>query len=87
MKLLFDQNLSHKLPALLAAVFPGSAHVRDFNLQSADDRDVWQFARANGFIITSKDESSAIVSGCPRSVSASQPTCMASVNWPCEVKL
>jgi predicted nuclease of predicted toxin-antitoxin system len=27
MKLLFDENLSPKLPGLLAAVFPGSAHV------------------------------------------------------------
>jgi predicted nuclease of predicted toxin-antitoxin system len=28
MKLLFDQNLSHRLVAHLAAEFPGSAHVR-----------------------------------------------------------
>lgn len=27
MKLLFDQNLSHKLAADLAAEYPGSAHV------------------------------------------------------------
>lgn len=28
MKLLIDQNLSHRLVGLLAAEFPGSAHVR-----------------------------------------------------------
>lgn len=56
MKLLFDQNLSHKLPAMLANEFPSSAHVRDFNMQLADDSDVWQFAAHNDFIITSKDD-------------------------------
>jgi predicted nuclease of predicted toxin-antitoxin system len=34
-KLLFDQNLSPRLPARLAAEYPGSAHVRDFGLQVA----------------------------------------------------
>jgi hypothetical protein len=29
MRLLFDQNLSHRLVSLLAAEFPGSQHVRD----------------------------------------------------------
>jgi predicted nuclease of predicted toxin-antitoxin system len=29
MKLLFDQNLSHRLVALLAGEFPGSQHVRN----------------------------------------------------------
>ena len=32
MKLLFDENLSPKLPRLLAAYFPGSAHVRECGL-------------------------------------------------------
>jgi predicted nuclease of predicted toxin-antitoxin system len=35
MKLLFDQNLSHKLAAELAAEFPGSAHVRECGTASA----------------------------------------------------
>ena len=32
MKLLFDQNLSHKLVGELVKEFPGSAHVRDLGL-------------------------------------------------------
>ena len=32
MKLLLDQNLSHRLVAALADVFPGSVHVRDVGL-------------------------------------------------------
>lgn len=55
MKLLFDQNLSHKLAAQLAADYPGSAHVRDFGLERASDQAVWTLAAAQGFVIVSKD--------------------------------
>jgi predicted nuclease of predicted toxin-antitoxin system len=55
MKLLFDQNLSHRLVAQLAAEFPGSAHVRDAGLATSPDPDVWAHAAANGFVIVSKD--------------------------------
>ena len=55
MKLLFDENLSPKLPRLLAALFPGSAHPRDCGLKGAPDEDVWEYARINGFTIVSKD--------------------------------
>ena len=37
MKLLFDENLSHKLVGLLADLFPGSVHVREVGLKAADD--------------------------------------------------
>ena len=56
MKLLFDHNLSYKLVARLADLFPDAAHVRNVNLHEADDRTVWEYARANGFAIVSKDE-------------------------------
>lgn len=52
---LFDQNLSPRLCHLLTDSFRAAAHVRDFNLQQADDVTVWEFARANGFAIVSKD--------------------------------
>jgi predicted nuclease of predicted toxin-antitoxin system len=55
MKLLFDQNLSHRLVGQLAAEFPGSAHVRDVSLAAAPDPDVWAYAAASGFLIVSKD--------------------------------
>jgi len=56
MKLLFDHNLSYKLVARLADLFPYSEHVRNVNLHEADDRPVWEYARAHGFAIVSKDE-------------------------------
>ncbi len=55
MKLLFDENLSPKLPRLLAILFPGSAHVRECGLLGQPDEDVWEYAGANGFVILSKD--------------------------------
>jgi predicted nuclease of predicted toxin-antitoxin system len=55
MSLLFDQNLSHRLPLLLATEFPGSQHVRDHGLAAADDQEIWDFARAQGLVIVSKD--------------------------------
>jgi predicted nuclease of predicted toxin-antitoxin system len=55
MKLLFDQNLSHKLAAHLAVEFPESAHVRDFGSARATDAVVWAHAAAMGFVIVSKD--------------------------------
>ena len=55
MKLLLDQNLAPRLVARLADLFPGSEHVRDVGLASADDSAVWEYARAGGFAILSKD--------------------------------
>ncbi len=54
-KLLFDQNLSHRLVAGLSDVYPGAAHVREFSIERSDDTVVWAFARDNGYSIVSKD--------------------------------
>ena len=55
MKLLFDQNLSYKLVLALEREFPGSAHVRSLRLSSADDLELWEYAKQFGFTIVSKD--------------------------------
>jgi predicted nuclease of predicted toxin-antitoxin system len=54
-KLLFDENLSHKLARRLADIFPDSIHVRDVGLKATDDPHVWDYARDNNFMIVSKD--------------------------------
>jgi predicted nuclease of predicted toxin-antitoxin system len=54
-KLLFNENLSHRLVGLLADLFPDSAHVRDIGLRAADDIRVWDYAKANDLMIVSKD--------------------------------
>jgi predicted nuclease of predicted toxin-antitoxin system len=56
MKLLFDENLSPKLPRLLHTQFPGSVHVRDCGLKGRGDQAIWEYARDNGFTLVSKDD-------------------------------
>ncbi|MGV8092177.1 MAG: DUF5615 family PIN-like protein [Mangrovibacterium sp.] len=51
MKLLFDQNLSPKL----VNSFKESHHLQDLGLDSADDLNVWEFAKKQGFTIVTKD--------------------------------
>jgi predicted nuclease of predicted toxin-antitoxin system len=71
-KLLFDQNISPSLVALLADLFPGSLHVRIAGLERATDDSVWRFALERGFAIVTKDsdfqERSQMAGSAPRVV-------------------
>ena len=62
MKLLFDQNLSFRLCSLLSDLFPDSRQVRQIGLDQASDREIWQYARANGFAIVTQDSDYADMS-------------------------
>lgn len=55
MKLLFDQNLSWRLPVKLADLYPDSRHVREFEMKEAQDIDIWNYAKINDFVIVTKD--------------------------------
>jgi predicted nuclease of predicted toxin-antitoxin system len=55
LKLLFDQNLSRKLVARLADIFPSSSHVQFHDLTEADDSEIWEFAKDLGFCIVTQD--------------------------------
>lgn|SRR5690554_1784265 len=55
MKLLLDENLAPRLAQLLASVYPGTVHVKDVELASADDDTIWRYAAQEGYIIVSKD--------------------------------
>src|SRR5213593_3039913 len=55
MKLLFDQNLSFILCLRLADLFPDSSQVRLLGLSEADDRIIWEHAKAHGFTLVSQD--------------------------------
>ncbi len=55
MRLLFDQNLSHRLVQRLADIYPESEHVRALGLARAADDVVWFHARDTGLTIVSKD--------------------------------
>ncbi|HMS08761.1 MAG TPA: DUF5615 family PIN-like protein [Pyrinomonadaceae bacterium] len=56
MKLLLDQNLSWKLVEELAESYPDSKHIKQVFSTAADDRDIWNYAKENGFAIVTKDD-------------------------------
>jgi predicted nuclease of predicted toxin-antitoxin system len=55
MKLLFDENLSFKLCRQLNDLFPGSSQVRLLGLEQADDRTIWSYAKATGYVLVKLD--------------------------------
>ena len=55
MKLLFDQNLSPRLPRWLVDIYPGSDHVRTLHLDRATDSAIWLHAKTEGFCIVTQD--------------------------------
>ena len=68
MKLLFDENLSFRLPRVLADLFPESLHVEDMGLDQSDDEAIRRYAVEHGFAIVTKDADFAehcLVKGAP----------------------
>ena len=55
MKLLLDQNLSHRLCDRLADLGVAIMHVRHVGLEAADDSRIWDHAAEHEFMIVSKD--------------------------------
>lgn len=55
-RLLFDENLAPRLARDLADLFPDSGHVRDLNLQTASDEEIWAQAADGCFVIVTKDD-------------------------------
>lgn len=54
-KLLFDQNLSYRIIKQIDHLFPNSNHVRLLKLDTADDIDIWRYAKEHGFHILTQD--------------------------------
>ncbi len=55
MRLLFDQNLSARLVARIADIFPAASHVELVGLSRASDQAVWVHAQRHGYTIVTKD--------------------------------
>lgn len=71
MKLLLDQNLSHRMLERLEPDYPGSSHVRDHGLDRAMDNEIWEFSRLHDFVIVTRDADfydQSLVSGSPPKV-------------------
>ena len=56
MRLLFDEQLSEDLLALLADLFPESWHVRGLGMGGSSDSAIWQIAKERNCILVTKDE-------------------------------
>lgn len=54
-RLLFDENLSPRLPRIVSQHFPDSVHVNDVGLSSQPDDIIWEYARDNYLIVTTKN--------------------------------
>lgn len=55
MKLLLDENLSRRLVPFLQHDFPGSSQVVLLGMESASDKEVWQRAKSDGYVIVTRD--------------------------------
>lgn len=55
MQLLLDQNLSHTLVRQLEPYFPATERVKTLEMDQAEDRLLWQYARDKGLTIVTQD--------------------------------
>ena len=57
MKLLFDENISYRIVKKVSLAAPDSLHVsRTGLIAPAKDTDIWNYAKANEFVLVSFDE-------------------------------
>jgi len=54
-KLLLDENLSDRIVPQIVDLYPDSAHVKTLALIQSEDVLIWEYAKANDFVIVSKD--------------------------------
>ena len=69
MKLLLDENLSRRIIPALQAVYPGSTQVALLGLNEANDQEIWEYAKKEGYVIVTQDadfhEYSVLAGGSP----------------------
>jgi len=55
MKLLFDQNISFRIKGSITSHYPNSTQVREVGLENASDKEIWEYAKANDYVIVTFD--------------------------------
>lgn len=55
MKLLLDENLSRRVVPFIQVAFPESTQIALLGMENSPDKEIWQFARDNDFVIVTKD--------------------------------
>ena len=66
-KIIVDENLSYKILTVLKG-FEGSIHVNEIGLNESLDKDIWTYAKKEGFCILTRDidfYTVSILLGCP----------------------
>ncbi len=70
MKLLFDQNISFRVLALIREHFPDCRSVKELNLWNKDDYSIWKFALSNNLCVVTFDEDfynyNLVFESCPK---------------------
>jgi predicted nuclease of predicted toxin-antitoxin system len=67
-KLLLDENLSRRMVPFLQAEFPGTSQVALLGLERAPDTVIWDYAKAENFVIVTCDadfEELSVLLGAP----------------------
>ncbi len=55
MKLLFDQNISHRLISLIQDILPEAKQVRQIGLENSSDKQIWEYAKDHDYTILTFD--------------------------------
>ena len=55
MKILFDQNISHRLIQYVHDLYPEAKQVRELGIEDATDREIWKYAKKEGYTIATFD--------------------------------
>lgn len=55
MKIFFDQNISFRILRNLTEVWPEAKQVRELGLEDRTDKEIWNFAKENGYAIVTFD--------------------------------
>jgi len=55
MRFLFDQNISHRILKLIPEKYSDSTTVKKEGLINAPDREIWEYAKSNDYIIVTQD--------------------------------
>lgn len=55
MRFLFDQNISHRILRLIPKGYSDATSVKNEGLINASDREIWEYAKNNDYIIVAQD--------------------------------
>lgn len=55
MKLLFDQNISHRILNHIQDILPEAKQLRDLGLENNSDKQIWEYAKKSAYIIVTFD--------------------------------